>query len=65
MLKDIDEGRDTNGTLAEKYVLWQTQAAAEMEASLDTLVHDVATIKYSCKHPELSDQEIKDRRAAL
>ena len=61
MLKDIDERRDVRGSLANQYNLWQTHADVEMKSIMDTLIHDVATITYSCKHPDLSGQEIKDR----
>ena len=61
MLKDIDERRDVRGSLANQYNQWQTHADVEMKLIMDTLIHDVATITYSCKHPDLSGQEIKDR----
>ena len=44
MLNDVEKGRDANGTLAEQYNLWQTQAAVEMKTFMDTTVQEVATI---------------------
>ena len=43
-LKDVEEGRYSNGPLAEQYNLWQTQAAVEMKTFMDTTVQEVATI---------------------
>ena len=60
LLRDISEGRD-DGTLEVRYALWQREAADELSRTDSSLVHDMATISYSRKHPELSGQEIKDR----
>ena len=60
LLRDVKEGRD-DGTLKARYLLWQREAADELSLTISSLVHDMATISYSSKHPELSGQEIKER----
>ena len=60
LLRDIEEGRDKESALS-RYASWQKDAADELSSTVGSLVHDLATISYSRKHPELSGREIKDR----
>ena len=60
LLRDAGEGRDA-GPSRSRYASWQKDAADELTSTVDSLVHDLATISYSRKHPELSGREIKDR----
>ena len=61
VLSLIEDGGVLFYALSNQYRRWQEFADDEMNDKFNAIVREIANISYSCKHPELSGQQIKER----